>query len=101
MMNSTARRLAEQDESALMASGVPYTIIRAGLLKSTPGKKRFSFEKGCATQGSLSKEDAAFICAVALDAVPEKGFVFEVVNGEETVSDWKKLFAALMEKLEQ
>lgn len=32
----------------------------------------------CATQGSLSKEDAAFICVAALDAVPEKGFMFEV-----------------------
>ncbi|XP_027168281.1 uncharacterized protein LOC113768213 [Coffea eugenioides] len=98
MMNSNARRLAEQDESALMASRVPYTIIRAGLLKNTPGRQRFSFEKGCATQGSLSKEDAAFICAEALDAVPGKGFIFEVVNGEEAVSDWKKRFAALMEK---
>ena len=34
--------------------------------------------QGCATQGSLSKEDAAFICAEALDAVPGKGFIFEV-----------------------
>lgn len=45
MMNSNARRLAEQDESALIASGVPYTIIRVGSLKNTPGRQRFSFEK--------------------------------------------------------
>ncbi|KAL3511629.1 hypothetical protein ACH5RR_024346 [Cinchona calisaya] len=101
IMNSNARKLAEQDESALMASGVPYTIIRAGLLKNMPGAQCFSFDKDCATQGSLSKEDAAFICVEALDAVPEKGFVFELVNGEETVSDWKKCFATLMGKSEQ
>ncbi|CAI9114397.1 OLC1v1015114C1 [Oldenlandia corymbosa var. corymbosa] len=98
IMNSNARKLAEQDESALMASGIPYTIIRAGALKNTPGGQGFSFKKDCATQGSLSKEDAAFICVEALDAVPEKGFMLEVVNGEEKVSDWKQCFEELMGK---
>lgn len=45
IMNSNARRLAEQDESKLMASGIPYTIIRAGVLKNTPGQQGFSFKK--------------------------------------------------------
>lgn len=44
----------------------------------------------CATQGSLSKEDAAFICVEALDAVPEKGFVFEVWQSSSILH--RKLF---------
>lgn len=45
IMNNNSRRLAEQDESKLMASGIPYTIIRAGVLKNTPGRRGFSYEK--------------------------------------------------------
>ena len=46
LMKSNARKLAEQDESMLKASGIPYTIIRAGLLQSTPGGQQgFSFEE--------------------------------------------------------
>lgn len=35
-------------------------------------------EQGSAAKGSLSKEDAAFLCVEALDAVPQKELVFEV-----------------------
>ncbi|GAB4842621.1 hypothetical protein Ancab_012596 [Ancistrocladus abbreviatus] len=52
---------------------------------------------GSAVRGSLSKEDAAFICVAALDSVPEVGFIFEVINGEKKVSDWNQLFKDLME----
>lgn len=98
-MNSNARKLAEQDESIVVSSGIPYTIIRTGLLTNDRGgKPGFNFEEGCTTNGSLSKEDAAFICIEALDVVPEKGLVFEVVNGEEEVLNWKDQFARLMEK---
>lgn len=34
--------------------------------------------QGCAATGTLSKEDAAFICVEATDAVPKGGFAFEV-----------------------
>ncbi|XAR49898.1 hypothetical protein NMG60_11004073 [Bertholletia excelsa] len=102
LINGKARKLAEQDESVAMASGIPYTIIRAGSLQNTPGGKLgFNFEKGSSARGVLSKEDAAFICVEALDAIPPSGLVFEVVNGEEKVSDWKWCFARLMENSEQ
>ncbi|KAK4591296.1 hypothetical protein RGQ29_021473 [Quercus rubra] len=102
LMRSNARKLAEQDESLLMASGIPYTIIRAGLLQSTPGGQQgFSFEEGSAARGNLSKEDAAFICVQALDVVPQRGFIFEVVNGDEKISDWQECMARLMEKAGQ
>ncbi|KAM3699349.1 hypothetical protein ACJW31_05G018900 [Castanea mollissima] len=102
LMKSNARKLAEQDESLLMASGIPYTIIRAGLLQSTPGGQQgFSFEEGSAARRNLSKEDAAFVCVQALDAVPQRGFIFEVVNGDEKISDWQECMARLMEKAGQ
>ncbi|XP_057797118.1 uncharacterized protein LOC131013121 isoform X2 [Salvia miltiorrhiza] len=79
VMNSNARKLAEQDEDVVKASGVPYTIIRTGILKNTPGGQQgFCFHEGCAAKGSLSKEDAAFICVEALDNAPQNGLLFEV-----------------------
>ncbi|KAL2926387.1 Sanguinarine reductase [Bienertia sinuspersici] len=102
LMTSNARKLAEQDESMLVASGIPYTIIRTGSLQNTPGGAQgFSFQEGSAAKGSLSKEDAAFICVEALGLVPETGFIIEVVNGEEKVSDWKHKLTELMGKKEK
>lgn len=46
LMNSKARKLAERDEAAVIASGIPYTIIRAGLLQNSPGGEQgFSFRE--------------------------------------------------------
>ncbi|XP_031105930.1 uncharacterized protein LOC116010589 isoform X2 [Ipomoea triloba] len=99
MLSGNARKLAEQDETVVLASGIPYTIIRTGSLTNTPGGQQgFSFEEGSAGRGSLSKEDAAFICVEALNTVPQTGLIFEVVNDKEKVLDWKKCFADLMEK---
>lgn len=45
-MKSNAKKLAEQDESVLMTSGIPYTIIRTGVLQDTPGGKQgFTFDE--------------------------------------------------------
>ncbi|KAF5178938.1 NAD(P)-binding Rossmann-fold superfamily protein [Thalictrum thalictroides] len=102
LMTNKAKKLFEQDELLLEKSRVPYTIIRAGLLQSTPGGKQgFSFDEGSAAQGKLSKEDAAFICVQALDVVPQRGVAFEVVNGDENISDWKEYLSSLIQNLEQ
>lgn len=46
MMKGNAKKLAEQDESALKTSGIPYTIIRTGVLQDTPGGKQgFTFDE--------------------------------------------------------
>ena len=46
IINSNAKKLAERDEETVIASGIPYTIIRAGSLKNTPGGKQgFCFEE--------------------------------------------------------
>ncbi|WJX92188.1 hypothetical protein P8452_73866 [Trifolium repens] len=102
MMKSNAKKLAEQDESVLKTSGIPYTVIRTGELQDTPGGQQgFTFDKGCAGSGSISKEDAAFICVKALEFVPQTGFTFEVANGENKISDWKECLVTLMEKSSQ
>ncbi|KAL4039367.1 hypothetical protein IC575_003019 [Cucumis melo] len=102
LLKGNAKKMAEQDEAVLVASGIPYTIIRAGSLLDTPGGNQgFSFEEGCATAGTLSKEDAAFICVEATDVIPKGGFAFEVANGNEQVSDWKVWLTRLLEKTEQ
>ncbi|XP_027336511.1 uncharacterized protein LOC113850252 [Abrus precatorius] len=102
MIKSNAKKLAEQDESILKTSGIPYTIIRTGALQDTPGGKQgFTFDEGCAASGSISKEDAAFVSVAALDSVPQTGFLFEVANGDNKVSDWKVCLATLMDKASQ
>lgn len=46
LMQGNVRKLAEKDESIVKVSGIPYTIIRAGLLQNTPGGKAgFRFEE--------------------------------------------------------
>lgn len=46
LMSSNARNLAEQDESTVVTSGIPYTIVRTGMLTNDRGgKPGFSFEK--------------------------------------------------------
>lgn len=46
LMKGNAKKLAEQDESVLMTSGIPYTIIRSAQLIDTPGGKQgFTFEE--------------------------------------------------------
>lgn len=46
LMTSNARKLAEEDESMVMASGIPYTIIRAGSLQNiSGGTQGFSFQE--------------------------------------------------------
>lgn len=69
----------------------------------TPGTNMFMSlqEQGCAASGSISKEDAAFVCVKALEFVPQTGFIFEVANGENKISDWKECLATLMEKASQ
>ncbi|XP_077236318.1 NAD(P)-binding Rossmann-fold superfamily protein isoform X2 [Tasmannia lanceolata] len=53
LMNSKAKKLAERDEAAVIASGIPYTIIRAGLLQNSPGgmqgecSRRKTQQRGC------------------------------------------------------
>lgn len=45
-VKGNTKKLAEQDESKLLASGIPYTIIRAGKLQDAPGGQQgFCFDE--------------------------------------------------------
>ena len=68
------------------------------IIASTTNSIWFSLQQGCATSGSIGKEDVAFVTLGALDYVPQTGFMFEVANGDNKVSDWKECLATLMEK---
>ncbi|XP_010428153.1 PREDICTED: uncharacterized protein LOC104712869 isoform X2 [Camelina sativa] len=99
MMNSKAKKLAEQDEKAVISSNVPYTIIRTGKLENSPGGNQgFNFSEGAAAKGSISKEDAARICVEALSVIPPTGLIFEVTSGEEVVSDWEGQLMKVMQR---
>ncbi|KAL1203763.1 hypothetical protein V5N11_020985 [Cardamine amara subsp. amara] len=99
MMNNKAKKLAEQDENAVISSNVPYTIIRTGKLENSPGRNQgFDFSAGAAAKGSISKEDAARICVEALSVIPPTGLIFEVTNGEEVVSDWEGQLIKVMQR---
>ncbi|KAJ3698024.1 hypothetical protein LUZ61_001729 [Rhynchospora tenuis] len=102
MINGNLKKIAERDEELVISSGIPYTIIRTGSLQSTPGGQQgFGFKEGVAEKGMISKEDAARICVEALGTVPQKGFIFEVANGEEQVPDWKAWFEEQLKIAEQ
>ncbi|KAH0464002.1 hypothetical protein IEQ34_006788 [Dendrobium chrysotoxum] len=101
IIKKKSREFAERDEEVVISSGIPYTIVKAGLLQDVQGGKQgFCFDEGVASKGRLSKEDAAGICVEALDAVPTKGLIFEVVNGDEKVEDWKEWFATKIRNAE-
>ena len=68
------------------------------IIASTTNSIWFSLQQGCAASGSIGKEDVAFVCVAAFDCVPQTGFIFEVANGDNKVSDWKECLATLMEK---
>lgn len=48
------------------------------LISLVPNFIHYSSWQGSAARGNLSKEDAAFICVEAVEAVPQRGFMFEV-----------------------
>ncbi|PKA55618.1 Uncharacterized protein AXF42_Ash006820 [Apostasia shenzhenica] len=46
IMNNKVQKLAERDEEVITSSGIPYTIVRAGLLQDTPGgRDGFCFDE--------------------------------------------------------
>ncbi|KAI0516267.1 hypothetical protein KFK09_008939 [Dendrobium nobile] len=101
IIKKKSREFAERDQEVVISSGIPYTIIKAGLLQDVQGGKQgFCFDEGVASKGRLNKEDAARICVEALDAVPTKGLMFEVVNGDERVEDWQEWFATKIRNAE-
>ncbi|CAM6123301.1 unnamed protein product [Calypogeia fissa] len=98
LFGGVSRRDAEENEAAIASLGIPYTIVRAGSLKDVEGGQLgFRYGQDGDVQGSISREDAAYVCAEALDSPPQRALVFEVANGREEVEDWSAVFTSMKE----
>ncbi|MEO1791191.1 MAG: SDR family oxidoreductase [Cyanobacteria bacterium J06629_19] len=98
-------------ETAILRSGLPYTIIRPGQLTdgpytsrdfntliqaSTDSKLGVVVETGESINGQSSRIDIAAACAECLSIAASENKAFEIVSKGErpTVIDWTKLFTA-------
>ena len=98
-------------ETAILRSGLPYTIIRPGQLTdgpytsrdfntliqaSTDSKLGVVVATGENTNGQSSRIDIAAACAACLSIESSENKAFEIVNKGErpALIDWSKLFAA-------
>ncbi|KAL2603209.1 hypothetical protein R1flu_013141 [Riccia fluitans] len=98
LFGSRGRKDAEENEASISSLGIPYTIVRTGTLKNEPGGQLgFSYGQGGKVQGTISRQDAAYVLAEALDAPPQNALVFEVVNGAEDVEDWSAVLSSMKE----
>ena len=101
-----------QGESAIKASGLPYTIVRPGRLidgpytsydlntllrAKTDGKKAVVIGTGDTLNGDTSRIDVANACVNCLDYETTKNKAFEIVNSGERplTTDWEKLFSQI------
>ncbi len=74
-------------EEVVRASGVPYSIVRAGWLTDGPVGEGLVLSQGDTAEGRLSREDLADVCAQLLFLEDARGKTFEVVaakSGERT-----------------
>ncbi|EKQ71218.1 putative nucleoside-diphosphate sugar epimerase [Leptolyngbyaceae cyanobacterium JSC-12] len=102
----------QQGESAIVRSGLPYTIIRPGrlidgpytsydlntLLKTTTqGRQGIVLGTGDTLNGQTSRIDVAAACVESLNYPETVGKAFEIINqgSRPTVIDWAGLFAQL------
>lgn len=84
-------------ETALRASGVPYTIVRpGGLVDEAGGKVSVEFMQGDKAAGRIPRADVATVCVEALGRKSAQGKTFEIVSGKGAwPNNWDKDFAAL------
>ncbi len=84
-------------EAALRASGVPYTIVRAGgLTDEAGGKVAVEFMQGDKASGRIPRADVATVCIEALGRKSALGKTLEIVSGKAAwPNNWDKDFAAL------
>jgi uncharacterized protein YbjT (DUF2867 family) len=86
-------------EDALRGSGVPYTVVRPGGLRDSPGGatgvKAFQGDD-LSNQGSIPRADVATVCLAALGNAAARGKTFELVADTATArTDLDALFAGL------
>lgn len=101
-----------QGETAIKASGLPYTIIRPGRLIDGPytsydlntlmkakthGKKAVVIGTGDSLNGEASRIDVAQVCVECLNYEVSAGKTFEIVNSgaRPPITDWEQLLAQI------
>jgi len=86
-------------ETALRATGVPYTIVRPGGLTNDPGGQQgLKVMQGDPKEvtGKISRADVASVLVNALGRRDALGKTFEVISDPKTSSvDWDRLFSGL------
>ena len=85
-------------ENALRASGVTYTIVRAGGLADEPGGKSGirALQGDKLEGGRITRADVATVCVKALGDRHARNKTFEIVAGEPGARvDWAKFFKVL------
>ena len=85
-------------EEALRASGVPYTLVRAGGLQDTAGGEAGiqALQGDKLVTGQITRADVAAVCVKALADPASRGKTFEIVQGDKGAKvDWASFFAGL------
>lgn len=85
-------------ESALRASGVPYTVVRPGALKDGPGGEGLRVMQGDPRDvvGQIARADVAAVTVHALGRAEAMMKTLEVLGDPSVpLPDWERLFAAL------
>jgi uncharacterized protein YbjT (DUF2867 family) len=85
-------------EDAVRASGVPYTIVRAGGLTDKPGgQSGVRLEQGDRGTGVVPRGDVARVCVAALKSPAARNRTFELYSAQTPPdTDWDALFGALV-----
>lgn len=69
----------------LIASGVPYTIVRPGTLNDDLGLARVKLAEKLNDQGEISRDDVAFILAMSLADSLVNNKTFEALEGDKPI----------------
>ncbi len=85
-------------EDAVRASGVPYTVVRPGGLRDTPGgvKGIKSFQGDPKINGQIPRADVAAVCVAALGNKAAANRTFEILSDDAATSvDWTAFWAGI------
>lgn len=85
-------------EDALRASGVPYTVVRPGGLRDTPGGRGGikTLQGDPKVRGEIPRADVATVCVNALGRTDAVGKTFEIIGDPATTTvDWDTFYASL------
>lgn len=87
-------------EQKVVATGIPYTIVRVVELKDAPMGRPTGIRIGDpgTMSGNVTRADAATVLVKALEHPPRKGRLFEVAAGDMgSDGQWEELFASIQE----